>query len=194
MTNLDIIKKSRDLLDNKWLVSLAAILIVSLISGLPQRLDYKLTFLTVLLQGPMQMGTAVFFLSIARQQETRIESLFEGFSRYIETLIAFVLTAIVVGLGFVLLIVPGIIVAMGLSQTFFIMADDREISAIDAMKKSWEMMKGYKMKFLLLNLIHALMIIVGFILLIVGVFYMLPIIFNSLAVFYDELKNNRLDN
>jgi uncharacterized membrane protein len=55
-------------------------------------------------------------------------------------------------IGFILLVVPGIIVAFGLSQTFFILADDKEIGAVDALKASWEMMKGNKVKFFVLSL------------------------------------------
>ncbi|MEE1365392.1 MAG: DUF975 family protein, partial [Muribaculaceae bacterium] len=52
-------------------------------------------------------------------------------------------------IGFYLLVVPGIIAALGLSMTFFIMVDDPNISGLDALKKSWQMMKGHKTDYFL---------------------------------------------
>jgi len=76
---------------------------------------------------------------------------------------------IIIILGFILLIIPGVVLICGLSQTFLIIADDEtNISGIDAMKKSWEMMDGYKLKFFLLNLIHMGMVILGILMLVGG--------------------------
>ncbi len=159
---------------------------------MPQSIDTNLSVLSILLAGPFQVGTAIFFLNVARNKEVRIEYIFDGFKKYVPALVATLLIILVVGIGLVLLIIPGIIVALGLSQTFFILAEE-EISGMDAMKKSWDMMDGYKMKFFLLNCLHFVMVIVGILMLIIGVFYMLPIIYTSLALFYDKLKKGELN-
>ncbi|AWV97381.1 DUF975 family protein [Arcticibacterium luteifluviistationis] len=192
MNNLDIISKSRDLLSGKWIPAIAVVIIFSLISSLPNRVNENLSFIGLILGGPLNLGLAIFFQRTVRGQQSGIENLFDGFSNYLQSTIAFILVIVVVCIGFVLLIIPGIMMAMGLSQTFFIMADDNKISGIDAMKKSWEMMDGYKMKYFLLSLIHIGMMILGMLALIVGIFYALPIIYNSMALFYDKLKMKEL--
>lgn len=192
MKNVDIISKSRDLLDGKWLPAIGLVIIFSLLTSLPNRLDDNLSFLSIVIGGPLNLGLAMFFQKTVRGQNSGIENLFDGFRNYLQSTIAFILTLIVVCIGFILLIIPGIIMAMGLSQTFFIMADDDNISGVDAMKKSWEMMDGFKMKYFLLSLIHMGMMILGILALVVGVFYALPIIYNSMALFYDKLKMKEL--
>ncbi|WP_341224858.1 DUF975 family protein [uncultured Arcticibacterium sp.] len=192
MKNVDIISKSRDLLDGKWLPAIGLVIIFSLLTSLPNRLDDNLSFLSIVIGGPLNLGLAMFFQKVVRGQNSGIENLFDGFRNYLQSTVAFILTLVVVAIGFLLLIIPGIIMAMGLSQTFFIMADDDNISGIDAMKKSWEMMDGFKMKYFLLSLIHIGMALLGILALVVGIFYALPIIYNSMALFYDKLKMKEL--
>jgi uncharacterized membrane protein len=193
MTNIDIIKKSRDLLTGNWLNAIVIVIIYSLLTGSPSKYDQNLSILTLLIGGALTLGLSYYFLNVVRNQNSGLEDLFDGFKKFAPSTVAFILTMIVCAIGFVLLIIPGIMLVCGLSQTFYIIADDEnKISGVDAMKKSWDMMDGYKMKFFLLNLIHFGMIILGILMLVIGVFYMLPIIYASLALFYDQLKKGEL--
>jgi uncharacterized membrane protein len=186
MTNLDIIRKSRDLLNGKWLISIAVVFIYSLLTGSPSNIDNNFSIIVFIIGGALTLGLYIYFLNIIRGKDAGIEDLFDGFKKFAHS-------TIIIILGFILLIIPGVVLICGLSQTFFIIADDEtNISGIDAMKKSWEMMDGYKLKFFLLNLIHMGMVILGILMLVVGIFYMLPIIYASLALFYDELKKGNL--
>jgi uncharacterized membrane protein len=193
MTNLDIIRKSRDLLNGKWLISIAVVFIYSLLTGSPSNIDNNFSIIVFIIGGALTLGLYIYFLNIIRGKDAGIEDLFDGFKKFAQSTLAFILMTIIIILGFILLIIPGVVLICGLSQTFFIIADDEtNISGIDAMKKSWEMMDGYKLKFFLLNLIHMGMVILGILMLVVGIFYMLPIIYASLALFYDELKKGNL--
>ncbi|MFM7054865.1 MAG: YciC family protein [Bacteroidota bacterium] len=60
--------------------------------------------------------------------------------------ILLLLTTLSILLGYVLLIIPGIIVSFMLALVPFIAAEENNINPIDAMKKSADMMDGYKMK------------------------------------------------
>lgn len=64
--------------------------------------------------------------------------------RYIYTVCAYALVSLIVMAGLILLIVPGIIAACGLSQVPYLMADDPSLDPIEAMKVSWRLMKGKK--------------------------------------------------
>ena len=54
--------------------------------------------------------------------------------------------------GFVLLIIPGIIVGLALSMTFIVMADRPELSFSECLNESWNLTSGYRFKLLGLNL------------------------------------------
>lgn len=60
--------------------------------------------------------------------------------------ILLLLTTLSILLGYVLLIIPGVIVSFMLALVPFIAAEENNINPIDAMKKSTDMMDGYKMK------------------------------------------------
>ncbi len=60
--------------------------------------------------------------------------------------IILLLTTVSILLGYVLLVIPGIIVSFMLALVPFIAAEENNINPMDAMKKSAHMMDGYKMK------------------------------------------------
>jgi len=193
MSNLDLIKKSQALMKDHWLVAILLIIVYSIISSSPNSIDESLSIIQLFLGGAFAVGMSIYFLNIVRGGDARVENLFDGFKKYVPSLIAFVVMIVLIILGFILLIIPGIILICGLSQTFYILADDKtNMSGIDALKKSWEMMDGWKVKYFLLNLIHFLMMIVGILMFVIGVFYMLPIIYTSLALFYEKLREGEL--
>ncbi|MDB4205260.1 DUF975 family protein [Polaribacter sp.] len=51
-----------------------------------------------------------------------------------------------------LLIIPGIIAVLSYSMTFYILADNNSIGAMEAIDKSKKMMDGYKWKYFCLGL------------------------------------------
>ncbi len=60
--------------------------------------------------------------------------------------IILLLTTVSISLGYLLLVIPGIIVSFMLALVPFIAAEENNISPMDAMKKSADIMDGYKMK------------------------------------------------
>ncbi len=101
--------------------------------------------LVLLVAGPLSYG---YFLYLNRQVDYKqqdLNLLFEGFTKHFaQSLIAGLLISLSVGIGCLLLFVPGIILACGFSMTYLIMIDRPEMSGVDAMKASWNLMKGQK--------------------------------------------------
>ncbi len=93
-----------------------------------------------------------------------------------------------------LFIIPGIIAQIGYSQVWFILTEDDEISPNDALKKSKEMMYGYKMQYFLLGLSFIGWIILAILTCGIGLLWVLPYIQTSNAKFYEDLKANYIGN
>jgi uncharacterized membrane protein len=87
-----------------------------------------------------------------------------------------------------LLIVPGIIAAISYSMTFFIIADDRTISPLDAITKSKKMMYGYKWKYFCLCWRFLGWAILCMFTLGIGIFWLVPYVQVSVSKFYDDIK------
>jgi uncharacterized membrane protein len=87
---------------------------------------------------------------------------------------AHILSALVVFAGFLLLIIPGIIAAIGLGFVAFLVVD-RGAGPVDALKESWRITKGHKWQLLLLGLALVGINIIGVLLLGIGLFASVPI-------------------
>ncbi len=90
-----------------------------------------------------------------------------------------------------LLIVPGIIAALGYSMTFFILSENPRIGAQDALTASKNMMMGHKGE-----LFGLFISFIGWWLLCLVTFgialiYVLPYFDCALTVFYQNLKQNQ---
>lgn len=100
---------------------------------------------------------------------------------YLPYLGATVLTAIIVVVGLILLIVPGIIAAMMLIFVKFVVVD-RGMGPVDALKESARITKGHRMTLFLFVLAIAVLNIIGAILLFVPLLVTIPV--STLAMVY----------
>lgn len=80
---------------------------------------------------------------------------------YVVTLVGIsILTSLLVGLGFLLLVVPGLVFLAGfLLSPVVAVIEDQRISS-DAMRRSWQLSKGFKGKVLLTMLVATLLLLV----------------------------------
>ena len=85
-----------------------------------------------------------------------------------------------------LFIIPGIILIVGLMMASYILKDDQEISAMDALKKSWELTKGHKMKLFWLGFSFIGWIILSLMTLGIGFFFLVPYMDTTFAHYYEE--------
>jgi uncharacterized membrane protein len=94
--------------------------------------------------GPLTLGLSLYFLDLHRGKNPPLERLFDGFRPFINNMVASLLIGFYTFLGLLLLIVPGIIIAISYSQTFYILAEHPEMTAQEAMQASRRMMAGMK--------------------------------------------------
>ena len=87
-------------------------------------------------EGRFRLASRTMVL-IYRGHTPKVETYFDGFKHYLPTLVAFLLVSVIVLVGCVLLIIPGIIAAIGLSQTFYVLQDQPELGAEGAIRESW---------------------------------------------------------
>lgn len=91
--------------------------------------------------GAMIIGYNKMVLRAARGESVAIGDVFEGFQRFVPGLVFVLLAGIAISIGFMLLIIPGLVLSFMLFYAPWIMADDDDIGAIDAMKASIELFK-----------------------------------------------------
>ncbi len=191
--NKDLMKQARETLEGNWGLPIGVAVVYMLIVGTPSIVPLFGSAITLLIGAPMVLGFARFFLNFSRGQQADFNVLFSGFNNFGTALVTYLLMVIFVMLWMLLLIVPGIIASIGYSQTFFILAEDPTIAPMAALRKSKEMMYGYKWKYFCLNcrfigwgLLCILTLGIGFI-------FLLPYMQVSYAKFHDDLRANYVE-
>ena len=87
-----------------------------------------------------------------------------------------------------LLIVPGVIMAIAYSMTPYILVDEPQLSVMDALRKSEQMMRGRKMEFFLLELSFIGWFLLSCITFGVGLLWLEPYMTGTIAAYYEDLK------
>ena len=155
-------------------------------------MSYSTSSIWTLLCLPLSWGFVVYFLDLIRNKELNYGQLFDGYKDFLRIFLAEFLTNLLIAIGCILLIVPGIILAAGLVMTDFILKDDKEISAIDAMKKSWAMTDGHKAELFWLFLSFLGWMVLSFFTLGIGFLFLYPYMQSALAHAYEDLKQDQL--
>lgn len=189
--NPELRAAAREQLKGKWGLAILITFIASLIGGLLGAIPYAGVIISILISGPLALGVAMCFLKIIRKEDVKLENLFDGFKNFKTSFLAQLLISIFTFLWSLLLIIPGIIASLSYALTYYIIADNPEIGALEAIKKSKEMMKGYKWDLFLLYLSFIGWGILALLTLGIGFLWLSPYINASVANFYEDLKNAR---
>ena len=171
-------QNAKNQLKNNWGLAIGIIIVCTLISCIPNLLveinDESLAIaiiipiITLVITGPLTIGQC---------------------NNILKAIGVTLLVGIIVSIGTILLIIPGIILSFMYSQVYYIMAENPEMSIIDCLKESSRIMKGHKMDLFVLELSFlGWVILMGITFGIAGL-YVLPYYSATLTNFYLEIKN-----
>lgn len=137
------------------------------------------------------VGIKSFFLNlITGEKKAEISNLFAYFSKILKTWVLMFLMKLIVTLGTLCFIIPGIIFTYSLSMAPYIFAENPEMNPIDALKLSRQMMRGHKWELFVLQLSF-----IGWIVLCqctcgLGIYVLMPYIESAEAAFYIEVSGH----
>lgn len=114
------------------------------------------------------------------------------FKGYWNNALGVVLMILFVYLWMLLFIIPGIIKGFAYSMTPYILKDNPELSANQAINLSVKMMKGHKFDLLCLCLSFIGWGLLSILTLGIGYFWLMPYMYTSMAAFYQDVKNDYL--
>ena len=146
-----------------------------------------LTLVTFIIGGTIQLGYSVYLLKQYHHQETRIGDLFSQFFRFGTGFAQQFLIGLYTFLWTLLFIIPGIIKAFSYSMTPFILADDPNLTANQAITRSRELMDGHKWQLFVLSLTFIGWEILGVLCFGIGLLWVTPYKNAAYAAFYRQL-------
>jgi len=143
---------------------------------------------SVFVAGPISYGANWVFLKAVRGERIEIRDMFVVFQKnYWNAVIANIVVGVIVGLGIVMLIVPGIIFACRLAFVPFLVVD-REMDVMDALRVSWDMTRGYGWQIFFMGIMAFFVVIGGLICLGVGVIISIMWISAAFAAIYHAVE------
>ena len=98
----------------------------------------------------------------------KVADIFAVFQNYWSAVLANLLVIVIVVLGFIFLIVPGIIFACKLAFVSYLVVD-RKMEAVEAVKESWRMTTGHAWTIFFMGLLAIPIALIGLVCLIVGI-------------------------
>lgn len=174
------------------LISFAIGLVTGIISGIFSFEESTLSIITdivsLVVSSLFTFGYLNFFLKISRDEETSVSDLWSKTNMLVPCLIVTILIGLFTTLWTLLLIIPGIIAAFSYSMTYFVMLDNPEMSAMEAIKESKRIMNGHKMDFFVLGLSFLGWIILGAFTFGILYFWLMPYMYVTMCNFYNEIK------
>lgn len=188
LDNTEIRSRARAIMEGQWNTCALILLIFYLLYAGAGSIPGIGVGISILVGGPLSLSLAMIFLRISRNEAIKVEMIFEGFNDFGRNVMAALLISVYTFLWTLLLIVPGIIAAISYSMTYFIMADDPQINASDAIKASKEMMMGHKTDFFVLMLSFIGWIILGIISFGIGFLWIGSYMQMATTVFYHEIR------
>jgi uncharacterized membrane protein len=181
---------SRSQLHGGWLAAVGMLLIYGIIisaSGI-------VVVGPLVLGGPFALGFAAYYLKKARGEPVKLKNLFEGFKLFGASFLLFLLESVFLSLWTCLFIIPGAVKSLSYSMAFYILRDNPDIKAAEAISRSRKMMLGYKRKLFLLYLSFIGWYLLCCLSLGIGFLWLFPYINLSVANFYEDLKQNQQVN
>lgn len=148
MSNREMKLRAKQTLAGNWGLAILVMLVSMAILGAAASLR---GVGSALLAGPVGVGTCGVFLRLTRGETPEFSSMFDGFrNNFVNHFVAGLLQNILVAVFCILLIVPGIIKALGYSQAYFLLHDNPDLDGWTALKTSEQMMMGHKEELFLL--------------------------------------------
>ncbi len=132
-------------------------------------------------------GGRMMFVQAARDTRPDFNMLVSGFrQRYLNIVLANLLTIALVMLGVIALLVPGIIIACRLAFVGYLVMD-KKLDPINAVEESWRMTRGHGWTIFFMAILSFFIVIGGLCLIFVGVFPAAVWIGSSFASLYEAV-------
>ncbi len=138
----------------------------------------------------MTLGLTKIGLKVYAGEKFDVTSLFDSYRLFLKYFLASILYGLAVLVGLVLLIVPGIILAIRMGLYTYLIVD-KEIGPIDALKESMKLTKGNVGNLFLFWFVLFGVLLLGFLALIVGVIVAIPVTILAYVFVYRYLEGKK---
>jgi len=140
----------------------------------------------VVLHGPLIAGMHIFTMKKLLGKRAEVGDLFAGFNFFLPTFVASLLIAVFASIGFLLCIIPGLVVTAMYTFTYLFIVDKR-MDFWPAMQASHQIVKQDYFGFTMFVVLMVLVNLLGALCCVVGLFVSVPVTWAAITVAYKEI-------
>lgn len=191
----DLKSQAKNNLEGKYFKYFLIMLVTTLLSSIPVFFDPEGTSIFFNIIDLVLSSAITLFLyradmNIALGKEDFVPKINDIVGIIIKGIILTFLTVLIIIVGLIFFIIPGIIATYVFSQAFYVLLDDNSKSVIECLKESKVIMKGNILNYIILEISFIPKIILGVLTLGIGFFWFLPQMQVATANFYFYAKEN----
>lgn len=210
MDRVELKTKAKELIKgNKWFIWKPAVLysliifLITFIIILPfgfifdvKSTEYAVvvsivSFIGGLIEIAFMFGYTKYCLDFVRgQRDDWKDTLKFGMKHFVSILLIDLLFALNVIFGSILLVIPGIIAAIGLGFVQEVFADNQELGVVGTLRKAWNVTNGHKLDLFVLGLSFIGWSILACLTLGILYIWLAPYMIITFVLAYEKLKNN----
>ena len=135
---------------------------------------------------PILIGVMFLGIKKAREETLNIPSIFDYFGMIIPIMLAYVAMTIIITIGFVLLIIPGIYLAVSYAFVYTLIVD-KGLDIWEAMELSRKTVTEQWFKFFGLSILSGIIIVISAIPLGIGLIWSIPMTYIAYGLLYHRL-------
>lgn len=134
----------------------------------------------------INIGYCRVCLMTAREEQIAFRDIFEAFGFWVKAILLTLVQGIIIMLGTLCFVIPGIILSFSYSQTTFVLIDNPDMGIFKILRTSREMMEGHKIEFFVFELSYILWNMLTAVIGVASVF-VLPYMNVGRALYYEHL-------
>ena len=185
----DFRKKAWEALNGKWGTFALTYFVYMLISGVCGAIPSIGTVAALVIAGPFSVSIAMIALKVLNNEEFQVANLFDGFNNFINAFLLGLLNGVFTFLWSLLFVIPGIVKALSYSMSYFILAENPNMSQAEARRESMRIMQGNKWRLFCLQFSFIGWLILSSFTAGILLLWVTPYMQTATAAFYNEIKN-----
>ena len=136
---------------------------------------------------PLSLGAIAYVMKFVRKENVDLNYMFSFYKKILPIFALFFLVGLFTIFWSFLFIIPGIIAAISYSMSTYLFIDGEE-NAMNCIKKSKNMMNGYKADYFIFNFSFFGWFVLSIITMGIALIYVVPYLQVSQILYYEELK------
>ena len=193
MTRVELKNEAKEQIKGKIGILFLIFLIIAMIEVGSSFVPVIGWFAAIIIVPAFEMSVCMIFLNLSKGEDVSVGDAFKGFNITGKAVWLYILTILFTFLWSLLFIIPGIIKAFSYSMAPFILADNPNFTASEALSESIKIMNGHKFDLFVLQLSFFLWYILGAITFGIAYIYVVPYFEATMTNFYNEIKDKKIE-